>query len=205
MRFPVMAALAATSLTLAPACKKKEEAPAEPPPVADTKPAEPPPADTKPAEPPPAADTMLNDMKNCPNAVAGAETKVALDPKAGLTAMVTSKDAAAVKEIQTRAHALLDKPAAAGGEVKHTGTGTGGGALGKCPAVVPDATAKVADTKDGVTITYTAADPSKLPEMQTMIETRVKDMPAAAADGAAPADAPADGKVPADNPATPVP
>lgn len=189
MRVSLMAALAACLLA-APACKSEEKK-AETPPA--TAPAETPPATTPPAETPPAdtaaADTMLNDMKNCPNAVAGAETKVSLD-KGAINMTITAKDAAATTEIRTRSHALLHGDKAAGGDVKHTGQGTGGGGLGKCPAMVAGAKTEVADVEGGVKVTYTSDDPAKLPQWGTQIEERVKAMPSAPAgqtEGAAPA------------------
>jgi hypothetical protein len=173
MRVSVLAALAACTLVAAPACKKKEETKTEPT-AADTRPADPTAADPRPADPP-AADDMLNDMKNCPNAVAGAETKVEVD-KTALNVTITGKDDAATAEIRARSHKLLHGARPAGPEVKHTGEGTGGGALGKCPAMIPGATATVADVDGGVKISY-AADAAKLADMKKQVEDRVQGMP----------------------------
>ncbi len=183
MRSSLMAALA-LCVFATPACKKEEKK-APPPMVAEPAPPPPPPAaePEMPAEP---ADDMLNDMKNCPNAVPGAETKVA-SSKNAVIVTVTAKDPAAAKDIQTRAHALLDAAAPASGEIRHTGARTGGGALGKCPVVLPGTTAKVADQKDGVKITLTAVEPQKNEEVGMMVNDRVtamKAMPAPGADGA---------------------
>jgi hypothetical protein len=184
MRSSLMAALA-LCVFATPACKKEEKK-APPPVVAEPAPP-PPPAPEAPAEPAEPVDDMLNDMKNCPNAVAGADTKVVSTKKA-VTVTVTAKDPAATKEIQTRAHALLDAAAPASDEIKHTGTRTGGGALGKCPVVLPGTTAKVDDVKGGVKITLTAVEPQKVEDVGPMVNERLTAMNAMsppAAEGAA--------------------
>jgi hypothetical protein len=201
MRSSFMAVVALCVLA-APACKKKEAekevavAPAEPTPPPAAEPTPPP------AEPPP-ADDMINKMKNCPNAVAGAETKVAPDKKKKfLTVSIVAKDEAATTEIRSRAHKLLDAAAAPAGEIKHTGERTGGGALGKCPVIVDGATAKVKDVKGGVEVALTPVAPKTLDEVATGVNERVTNMPkdgeaaggaaAAGGDGAAAAGGDAD-------------
>jgi len=76
--------------------------------------------------------TGSHKMAHCPAAVEGAKTTVK-DTKEGVIVTVTGA-ADKVAEIRTRAKAIADvakKPDPA--KVEHTGTGTGGGQLGKCP------------------------------------------------------------------------
>ncbi len=71
-------------------------------------------------------------MAHCPAAVEGAKTAVK-DTKEGVVVTVTGP-ADKVADIRTRAKAIAEvakKPEPT--KVEHTGTGTGGGQLGKCP------------------------------------------------------------------------
>jgi hypothetical protein len=83
-------------------------------------------------------------MAHCPSAVEGAETKVT-DTKDGVSVVVTAKADVATKQIRDRAKQLADVSRKTPTAVKHDGTGTGGGGLGRCPVVVMDT---VVDTKD---------------------------------------------------------
>lgn len=173
MRSLVMAAMAAAVFTAA--CKKEEKKAETPPATEPAAPAAP----TPPSEPaaPASDDEMLNNMKNCPNAVAGAETKVESDAKT-VTVSVTAKDPVAVRDIQARAHQLLEGAVPPAAEVKHTGARTGGGALGKCPVVVPGTTPKVEDVEGGVKITLTPVAPQTADAVAPMVKDRVAGMPA---------------------------
>ena len=91
-------------------------------------------------------------MAHCPSAVDGAKTAVK-DTKEGVLVTVTGP-ADKVSEIRARAkHAaeVAKKPEAA--KIEHTGGGTGGGGLGRCPIVVEgDTTVDVKDVEGGVEV-----------------------------------------------------
>jgi hypothetical protein len=91
-------------------------------------------------------------MAHCPSAVTGAKT-VVKDAKEGVTVTVTGP-AAAVAEIRTRAKHTAD--VAKKGDpkkVEHSGSGTGGGGLGRCPIVVEgDTTVEVKEIEGGVEV-----------------------------------------------------
>ncbi|HYU15424.1 MAG TPA: hypothetical protein VEL05_05115, partial [Candidatus Acidoferrum sp.] len=55
----------------------------------------------------------------------------------------------------------------------HTGMGTGGGALGKCPVVMAEVTLKVEKQRDGVKVTVTPKDPGRVGELAMMAKERV--------------------------------
>jgi hypothetical protein len=91
-------------------------------------------------------------MAHCPSAVAGAKT-VVKDSKEGVIVTVTGP-ADKVAEIRSRAKHTADvakktdKPKA-----EHTGEGTGGGGIGRCPIVVEgDTTVDVKDVEGGVEV-----------------------------------------------------
>lgn len=91
-------------------------------------------------------------MAHCPSAVEGAKTALK-DTKEGVLVTVTGP-ADKVAEIRSRAkHAaeVAKKPEAA--KVEHTGEGTGGGGLGRCPIVVEgDTTVEVKEIDGGVEV-----------------------------------------------------
>jgi hypothetical protein len=118
------------------------------------------------------APTMGNKMAHCPSAVPGAETTVA-ESKGAVVVTVTAKGKARVAEIQKRAEHLDRVEAAPDSEIKHTGMGTGGGALGKCPVVMAEVTLKVEKQRDGVKVTLVPKDPSKVGELAMTAKDRV--------------------------------
>lgn len=91
-------------------------------------------------------------MAHCPSAVEGAKTAVK-DSKEGVLVTVTGA-ADKVTEIRARAKHLAEvakKPEAA--KIAHTGQGTGGGGLGRCPIVVEgDNTVDVKEIEGGVEV-----------------------------------------------------
>lgn len=129
------------------------------------------------------ANDMVNKMMHCPSAVDGATTKVE-GSKDSVVVTITARDPAKVAEIQKRAKHLasLASPNAAP-EVKHTGQGTGGGALGKCPVVMRDVTLKVVDQKDGSKVTVTPKNPATLSELTKISKDRADALAAAAKSG----------------------
>ena len=97
-------------------------------------------------------------MAHCPSAVEGAKT-VVTDAKDGVVVTVTGP-ADKVDEIRQRAKHTADVAKKltggpeAGPKVEHSGSGTGGGALGHCPIVVEgDTTVDVKDVAGGAAIT----------------------------------------------------
>lgn len=125
------------------------------------------------------AQDMVNKMMHCPSAVEGATTKVETG-KESVVVTITSSDPAKAAEIQKRARHLasLTSPGAAP-ESKHTGQGTGGGALGKCPVVMRDVTLKVEDQKDGSKVTVTPKNPATLAELGRISQDRADALAAA--------------------------
>ena len=117
---------------------------------------------------------MTNKMANCPSAAPGAVTKVAQTKKAVVVTVTAKdpKDKAAVAEIQKRAALLATLDASADTDVKHTGKGTGGGGLGKCPVVMDDVTVKMKKEKTGASLTLTPKDASKLADLAKTAKDR---------------------------------
>lgn len=142
----------------------------------DKEPAEPPteePAAAKDAAPvKPAKPVMLNKMKNCPSAIAGVHTTI--EPGEGVvSAIVIGKDKPATEEIRERAKRVAAGGAKAVADPKHTGEGTGG-AVGKCPARAPGATAVVTEITGGAKLTFTPAKPEEAGAIAEMLRARAK-------------------------------
>ena len=131
------------------------------------------------------ANEMVNKMKHCPSAVEGSTTKVE-GGKEAVVVTITASDPAKAADIQKRAKHLasLTAPTAAP-EVKHSGQGTGGGALGKCPVVMRDVTLKVEDQKDGAKVTVTPKNPATLSELTRVSKDRAEALAASAPPGGA--------------------
>ena len=103
-------------------------------------------------------------MAHCPSAVEGARTAVK-DLPDGVVVTVTATAPASTKEIRDRAKHTAD--VAKKGEPahpEHSGDGTGGGALGRCPIVVEgETTVGVIDVDGGAEIRVTTKkDPAAL-------------------------------------------
>jgi hypothetical protein len=91
-------------------------------------------------------------MANCPSAVEGAKTAVK-DTKEGVLVTVTGP-ADKVAEIRSRAKHTADVAKKADAtKIEHTGEGTGGGGLGRCPIVVEgDTTVEIKEIEGGVEV-----------------------------------------------------
>ena len=77
-------------------------------------------------------------MVQCPNAVRGAKTAIS-DSNSAIAITVTANDDDAVKEIRDRAEQIaLAAAKTQSGEVKHDGSGNGGGGFGGCPIVLKE-------------------------------------------------------------------
>lgn len=161
--------LAALALA-AVGCKKNNDkpargkadatAPSEPTPDAAKKP-------DKLAEP-----TMLNKMKHCPSAIAGAHTTI--EPaKDAVAAIVIGKDKPAVATIRERAAAVAAAEPKQVTDPVHDGAGNGG-ALGRCPSRAPGASVAVSEIEGGVKMTFKPANPGDLDQIVEMLRTRAK-------------------------------
>jgi TusA-related sulfurtransferase len=100
-------------------------------------------------------------MAHCPGAVTGAQTAIA-DVPGGVALTVTGKDADATAEIRARITALLDAQKNQGATIHHTGTGEGGGLLGRCPVVLKDTAIVATDVDKGSKLVITAKNPQEV-------------------------------------------
>ncbi|HZF55177.1 MAG TPA: hypothetical protein VE093_41280 [Polyangiaceae bacterium] len=92
-------------------------------------------------------------MRHCPSSVEGASTALK-DVEGGVEVTVTAKGEDAAKEIRARAQFLASKARDTDpSKSEHTGTGQGGGALGRCPVVMKETLVEVADVEGGSRIT----------------------------------------------------
>ncbi|HEX8794148.1 MAG TPA: hypothetical protein VF765_24565 [Polyangiaceae bacterium] len=117
-------------------------------------------------------------MAHCPDAVQGAKTAIA-DVPGGVQLTITATDAAAMADIRARTQALLDAQKNQGTTVHHTGTGEGGGLLGRCPVVLKDTTVAAADVDNGSKVTVTVKDPAELDWLRRETRDRQEDLEAA--------------------------
>lgn len=132
-----------------------------------------PPASAPPA--PSASVAPSGKMAHCPDAVTGAKTAIADVPN-GVELTITSTDTAAVADIRARTQALLDAQKNQGATVHHTGTGEGGGLLGRCPIVLKDTTIVATNVDDGAKVTVTAKDPAELDWLRRETRDREADL-----------------------------
>jgi TusA-related sulfurtransferase len=110
--------------------------------------------------------------------VTGAKTLIA-DVPGGVAVTITGKDPAATGDIRARVQALLDAQKNAGVNVKHTGTGEGGGLLGRCPIVLKDTTIAAAEVPDGEKLTVATKDPQEVDWLRRETRDRQEDLEAA--------------------------
>lgn len=164
---------AALALMGCDSCSKTSEPPTAPSVASAT-----PPPSSVPA--PSASVGASGKMAHCPNAVQGAKTDIA-DVPGGVQLTVTGTDPAVVTDIRARTKALLDAQKNQGANVHHTGTGEGGGLLGRCPIVLKDTTVVTADVDNGTKVTLTAKDPAELDWLRRETRDREEDLAAAGA------------------------
>lgn len=108
----------------------------------------------------------------CPNAVAGAETKVE-EIEGGVEMTVTAKDPDAVAQIRDRAKIVVEAKAKEGGEKRqHTGDGKGGGGLGGCPVVLRDTTIVVEEIEGGSKFTIKAVETDEVDSLRRDVKQR---------------------------------
>ena len=136
-----------------------------------------PPSSSGPAAPS-ASVAPSGKMAHCPDAVQGAKTAIA-DVPGGVQLTITATDTAAVSDIRARTQALLDAQKNQTTAVHHTGTGEGGGLLGRCPIVLKDTAVAAANVDQGSKVTVTAKDPSELDWLRRETRDRQEDLEAA--------------------------
>jgi TusA-related sulfurtransferase len=117
-------------------------------------------------------------MAHCPNAVPSAKTSIA-DVPGGVEMTVTGADATVVGDIHARLAALVDAQKNQGPNIKHTGTGEGGGLLGRCPVVLKETDLTVATLDNGSKITIKAKDPQEVDWLRRETRDRQEDLEAA--------------------------
>ena len=153
-------ALAAASLALG-AC---EDPKPTPPPMTSAKPVATMAAPTATAMAPAPTSTAAaaaGKMANCPSAVEGAATDIK-DIEGGVEVAITAKTEAATKDIRARAKALAEAAKTDSANRKHTGTGEGGGALGRCPVVMRDVTLDLSDIEGGTKVVVKIKEAAQL-------------------------------------------
>jgi hypothetical protein len=171
----------AAALVAGAGCKKEDKTPpTEPDPSAKTVTAPPEDDDTEPGE----GVRGQNEMKNCPSAVEGAKTVVDKTDEA-VVVTVTAEGDEAAGQIRARARHLagIDDPGE--GEIRHTGEGTGGANMGKCPIALRDAKASVEEIEGGVKVTVTPKDVGELAELAELATERAEAFRASGSGGGA--------------------
>jgi hypothetical protein len=129
-------------------------------------------------EPPPAVGARPLDrtgtrpraMANCPSLVPGATT-VARNRRSGVELTIRAHDRTAAREIRRRARLQAALPPVAG-PIQHTGTGTGGGAMGYCPVVHTDARVTVYPVRGGARVLLIARNPADVARLQRTVRDR---------------------------------
>src|SRR5215472_259084 len=114
-----------------------------------------------------------NKMANCPNAVDGATTQVK-DAKDGFEMVVTAKADDATAEIRKRSKHLVEaaKLDPANNALQHTGGGTGGGGLGRCPVVMKDTLVDEKDVPGGASLSVKAKNPGDVATIRQEAQDR---------------------------------
>jgi TusA-related sulfurtransferase len=145
------------------------------------------PASVASATPPPSASAAPSasvapsgKMAHCPDAVPGAKTDIS-DAPGGVLLTITATDAAAVADIRARTQALLDAQKNQSADVRHTGTGEGGGLLGRCPVVLKDTTVASVDLPNGSKLTVTSKNAAEVDWLRRETRDRQEDLAAAGA------------------------
>jgi hypothetical protein len=120
---------------------------------------------------------MANKAGNCPSAVVGATTALAADAPAApgtVVLTVTAKDPAATETIRKRAAHLVSVQGAPDAEVKHTGDGTGGGGMGKCPVLTSkDVKVTAEDMEGGSKVTIALVAGGDAAALKAEVEKRI--------------------------------
>jgi hypothetical protein len=130
------------------------------------------------------AGAKAGNMAHCPSSVPGANT-VFKDGKDSLVIAVTATDAAATADVRSRAKFLAEQAKNASPEVKHTGSGEGGGAFGRCPVVMRNTTVEAKDVEGGAELTVKPKDVKELDWLRRESRERLSELkvPGAASAG----------------------
>ncbi len=110
-------------------------------------------------------------MAHCPSAVDGAQTLVK-DTKDGVMITVTAKGDVFEKDIRGRAKFVVEASLHDAGAVAHSGSGTGGGGLGRCPIVVKETIVGVKDVPGGSEFTVKSKKPGDVANLQKAVRER---------------------------------
>ena len=110
-------------------------------------------------------------MAHCPSAVDGAQTQVK-DTKDGVMITVTAKGDVFEKDIRSRAKFVVEASLHDAGAVTHSGSGTGGGGLGRCPVVVKDTTVGAKDVPGGSEFVVKSKKPGDVANLQKEVRER---------------------------------
>jgi hypothetical protein len=110
-------------------------------------------------------------MANCPSAVAGASTELAMT-ETGVDLVITAKDPDARRQIQSLAerHMRMGDPA---GLPEHSGLHGGPGSMGFCPIIHDATTVTATGTEAGATVHVRADEASKVGALQEETRSRV--------------------------------
>ncbi len=168
------------AIALLPACDSCNDKPTATAPSSSTS-ATPPPlsASASTASPAPSASVAPSGkMAHCPNAVTGAKTAIADVPN-GVSITVTGADADGAAAIRARVNALIDAQKNQGAGVHHTGTGEGGGLLGRCPVVLKDTLVVASDVDNGSKIVVTSKNADEVDWLRRETRDRQAELQAA--------------------------
>jgi TusA-related sulfurtransferase len=113
------------------------------------------------AAPASSAAAAAGKMSNCPSAVEGAKTEIK-DVDGGVELSITASAEAATKDIRDRAKQIAEAAKMEASTRKHTGTGEGGGAYGRCPVVMKATDIALADIAGGTKITVKIKDAAEV-------------------------------------------
>ncbi|MBK6690907.1 MAG: hypothetical protein IPG50_01650 [Myxococcales bacterium] len=181
MRHAVCVSWAFATLTALVACDKGSSTTARPSPSAApsaaTTAANAPPASASPSAASPAASAALaaGKMAHCPNIVPGANT-VIKDAEGGVSLTITAKEPASVTEIRTRGKVLAESAKNMTPDVKHTGSGEGGGSFGRCPVVMRNTAVELKDVEGGAELVVKPKDPKELDWLKREARERLAEL-----------------------------
>lgn len=177
----ISAALALSALGLAAAGCEDPKPTAAPVPTQTAKPTPAAPTATAaaPATPTAAptgqADATKGKMANCPSAVEGAKTEIK-DVEGGVELSITAASADGTKDVRARSKAIAEAAKTEATTRKHSGTGEGGGAFGRCPVVLKETDVTVADMEGGSKVVVKAKNAGELDWLRRESRERLADL-----------------------------
>lgn len=124
----------------------------------------------------PKTDATAGKMAHCPSAVSGAKTSIE-DVPGGVLVTVEATGDEAIREVRARARYLVEAAKAeAPGGGRHTGTGQGGGALGRCPVVMRNTLVEASDVEGGARIVVKPKEAAEVDWLRRTARERAADM-----------------------------